>query len=948
MTDSLSKQMIMELEELESLAQKELSYSDLGTKFRERKGKRDCEFDLKTPMEWSRQSKSKNSDLIMLWRFLIGTDLTPSAVTVCFRNLSSLKELFTLDLIRLYKFESCDATICCEIQNFINTLRFNPEIVNEKNIKQLIAESDLSVRAKNVLTRNVSSTKELFNLNESEIFAFKNCGKIATQEIIEFINEIKPEIKKERTFTVWELARREGLSLPACNILDRNVSSVDDLFHLDKKTINNIKSHGKVFLEIQHFLSKIRSSPDYFKLGKIDEVETYQTTPQRLLSSPPDTWAIDLLPIISSKSIEEVSVADLHPDYRASTPLEEIPLSVRTSTVLNNLGLRTLGEVMLIPASQLLKQRNFGRKSLNELQDIVPRIIMNEEIAMLPGLDDASPIDFSSFESMVDSFVKLGVKGSRNQKIVFASLCFDSDRAPTLEQLGVQFDLTRERVRQILKKSMTQMLFPGILKLLDSFWEKIESLIKSGGGIVDLPELSVCIQQEYQWKNSPSPGALEHILSLNNFETFINIDQGVLQVECECLSCSIPMDQIIKLDFEENETYHIDVVTKRILDACKGRCHYQAANRFFRAHTRKLIGESNIAFVIEGDIVYQYSNWTLRKSKNLKDIICCTLAQRGSPMHFTEIGESIRSVNKHYSDSTDQNFHGALGRYEEFEIVGRGTFGLAEWGLGGYRSVSAGVEDYLTKTGLPVRQCEIIQALYPEFSPSNIYAALNNTSRFKSLGESYFDTISNWGKVTSSWLIEKTPEPLQDFLNYLFSNNNTSYKLVMAMIFIRSMDEDGSIYLNRLKTMFFNYYNSRYKKGLTVESQSSTMSQIGVLSPAKILNRSCREPIKSFLDSGYFVENESKLQISKSISAILKDKGIKELAMIAILKEIDLYFCSLPVASIDVPNERGLATSNMEESTANRDGEMRGSAPVAANSLSPMTIKTKRKVKIKL
>jgi DNA-directed RNA polymerase alpha subunit len=57
-----------------------------------------------------------------------------------------------------------------------------------------------------------------------------------------------------------------------------------------------------------------------------------------------------------------------------STPIRDVGLSIRTTHCLENGGINTLSEVDQMSVDDLLALPNFGRKSLNELRDIIKEI----------------------------------------------------------------------------------------------------------------------------------------------------------------------------------------------------------------------------------------------------------------------------------------------------------------------------------------------------------------------------------------------------------------------------------------------------------------------------------------------------------------------------------------------------------------------------------------------
>jgi DNA-directed RNA polymerase subunit alpha len=69
-----------------------------------------------------------------------------------------------------------------------------------------------------------------------------------------------------------------------------------------------------------------------------------------------------------------------------SRSVDELELSVRSYNCLKNANIRTIGELVQKDESEMLKTRNFGRKSLNEIKEILG--IMGLRLGMnLDGLD---------------------------------------------------------------------------------------------------------------------------------------------------------------------------------------------------------------------------------------------------------------------------------------------------------------------------------------------------------------------------------------------------------------------------------------------------------------------------------------------------------------------------------------------------------------------------------
>jgi DNA-directed RNA polymerase subunit alpha len=54
-----------------------------------------------------------------------------------------------------------------------------------------------------------------------------------------------------------------------------------------------------------------------------------------------------------------------------SKSVDELELSVRSYNCLKNANIKTIGELVQKTESEMLKTKNFGRKSLNEIKDIL-------------------------------------------------------------------------------------------------------------------------------------------------------------------------------------------------------------------------------------------------------------------------------------------------------------------------------------------------------------------------------------------------------------------------------------------------------------------------------------------------------------------------------------------------------------------------------------------------
>ena len=69
--------------------------------------------------------------------------------------------------------------------------------------------------------------------------------------------------------------------------------------------------------------------------------------------------------------------------------VNEIELSVRAANCLNNANITTVGQLAMKTEAEMLKYRNFGKKSLNEIKDKLQSLGLTLGMNIDPALLDA-------------------------------------------------------------------------------------------------------------------------------------------------------------------------------------------------------------------------------------------------------------------------------------------------------------------------------------------------------------------------------------------------------------------------------------------------------------------------------------------------------------------------------------------------------------------------------
>jgi DNA-directed RNA polymerase subunit alpha len=87
--------------------------------------------------------------------------------------------------------------------------------------------------------------------------------------------------------------------------------------------------------------------------------------------------------------VQEAPAVDARVNENLYKAVDELELSVRAANCLENAGIRYLGELVVKSEAEMLKTKNFGRKTLNEIKDILAELGLHLGMK-LEGFDPTS------------------------------------------------------------------------------------------------------------------------------------------------------------------------------------------------------------------------------------------------------------------------------------------------------------------------------------------------------------------------------------------------------------------------------------------------------------------------------------------------------------------------------------------------------------------------------
>ncbi len=390
----------------------------------------------------------------------------------------------------------------------------------------------------------------------------------------------------------------------------------------------------------------------------------------------------------------------------------------------------------------------------NENKSILDQIMNNhqaEEVAKL----DAVEIITSLFNELDE----------RERDILIRRFGLGGSGKETLEEIGKIHNLTRERIRQIETSSIKRLKqLENLDKYLSGLKNIIVNLLEEHGGLME---------KEYLFNNlvnfsiDGSKNSANEIKHKRHFDFLIS---KLLHEEFEAIGDSEHFKESFKLKFQSLD--HLEALAKELLekiqeikkifiteelvnlskslDAYKnnqekfdlpGNLDISGilANDLFKEKADVVNGNKVIYSILQAAKkieqnkfgLWGINDWREIKPKTINDKIYLILKNSGKPMHFAEIADKINQISFDKKKANAATVHNELILDEKYILVGRGLYGLKEWG---YQkgTVADVIEKIMIESGQPLNREEIINKVLAQriVKKATINLALMNRDKF--------------------------------------------------------------------------------------------------------------------------------------------------------------------------------------------------------------------------
>jgi len=627
-------------------------------------------------------------------------------------RVNNLKDFLSLSSAQLLRTKNCGRKMVKEIlrmqvilQNHLDFIKKFDNIKKDNSIDFHTIELGLSVRACNVLAQlKINDVNDFLNLSKEYLFRAKNCGRKSVNEILNlqksmrgildlqdrqgetFSEKFEPLIfthSEEETLSYQAVV--ETLSYRAFNVLKSNgIDDLEKFMSLTKLQMLKWRNCGhKTVNEINDVKQKIQKS----MRGILD-----------LQGRQGETFSEKFEPLIFTHSEEENLF------YQAVVER----LSYRAFNVLNSNGIDDLEKFMSLTKFQMLKWRNCGRKTVNEINDVKQKIqksmrmaIKNDEslfnetyfktffsvspVKKQGTIENHTPVNPDNPYPSLNGWISSVCRSENECKIFMLRKGMMSMPPMTLAKIGGLFDLTRERVRQIetiVNRKATKKFQQFRIKPLI---ERIQSVVEERGGKMSKKELvnSVLVRGEDGDKLRYATPFIDFLSTLDLWKaSALQLDEhgNVFTMGAITLinRISLVIVRLARDNADEMLTEDLWRINCNLLKQCITKWHNNVYGSASLMDLSDLILNDSLLRVKDKvrrkkDRIYSLDLWNLQYA-NLVVAVETALQLSKSPMHFSLVYKKMKKFRSLRGGSSVHNIHATLDRCENALLWDRGTF----------------------------------------------------------------------------------------------------------------------------------------------------------------------------------------------------------------------------------------------------------------------------------
>ncbi len=266
----------------------------------------------------------------------------------------------------------------------------------------------------------------------------------------------------------------------------------------------------------------------------------------------------------------------------------------------------------------------------------------------------------------------------RNRDVILRRFGLKTGQPETLESIGKSYSITRERVRQIEEYALKNLRTSGleaVAVLTKPYFDFTAKLLEEGEGFVPEKDLFKKFSGQAS-ENNVDNLSLAFLLSLHpdfnknqendDLNSFWFSNRDASSLAKDLVSQTVAILNGSKKLLNQNglyEMYKSEVKAKPV-----ALPSFLAALSLSKSIDKNVFGE------------YGLVDWPEIRPRGVRDRAFLVLKKENQPKHFRDIASLINTANFSDRKANVQTVHNELIKDVRFVLVGRGIYGLSEWG----------------------------------------------------------------------------------------------------------------------------------------------------------------------------------------------------------------------------------------------------------------------------
>lgn len=416
-------------------------------------------------------------------------------------------------------------------------------------------------------------------------------------------------------------------------------------------------------------------------------------------------------------------------EKKLSTDLNLLSFGVRFTAALKSFpNCKNVGDVIRMKVADFLALENVGIKSVKDARQIIIEFLKSDDIE----ISYSDRLD----ERMIQK-LKTVIRREQYVEVFLEYYEFMMNKKIFLNDIGAEFGVTRERIRQkIAKVSVEINKNSYILKDL------VNSL-KEFGYIFKLESFYQHIVQQRIW-NERNERFLFNLVKefISGKNDIVLSKQFVMTLDGRKMTKTLQEMNSRTCEFvaHDRNGIPINIVLEHLSNEFDNNLDQDFdLDKLMTADVLEFLAITFENFYVKDSLVYNEMIFQMRFGKKLDSVIVSTLKFLGEPIHFKQLAAYIRETNVIHSDVPEGSVHGMLQKNAEVLIVGAGTYSYKKDDIEEYRSTPVLIFELLKECG-PLLESQIIKRL-PEVEVNTIKLSLKNhtNKHFIRIGNDLYD-----------------------------------------------------------------------------------------------------------------------------------------------------------------------------------------------------------------